>query len=66
MKPAGMMSHLQKAWDNNKLVIQCCVCINAGESFATDNQQWQYPTFYLRSADVQFVGVCVLWRFKES
>lgn len=50
--PAESMGQLGDKW-----VVQHCVCINAGESFATDNQQSQHPSFYLRSAEVQFVAV---------
>lgn len=38
----------------DKLVVQHYVCINAGESFATDNQQAQHRNVYLRSAEVYF------------
>ena len=38
----------------DKLVVQHYVCINAGESFATDNQQAQHPNILLRSAEVHF------------
>lgn len=38
----------------DKLVVQHYVCLNAGESFTTDNQQAQHPNIYLRSAEVHF------------
>lgn len=47
MKPAEMMSCLQKAWQlDDKLVMQHYVCINAGESFTMTNRH-SIPTLIL-------------------
>lgn len=40
----------------DKLIMQhhFCVCVDACESFSTDNQQVQHPNTYLRIVEVNF------------
>lgn len=47
----------------DKLVVQHHVCVDAHESFSTDNQQVQHPNTYLRIVELHFsVVLCDDWK----